>query len=705
MKIKPKTTCFFNSTKTSNHIVLKLLFYLSLNISIEKLEYILSIMNSDINNVIGKQEDPKDFTRPKGIAPIKQEFLVLKSGKIINWDHVSDGTKNSTDSNDDKNGASSQGAKREHIDDRDNPNKRLRLRGQNKSKIRYQIGKRIVNKKHENTVQYQKEFVDKSSRLCLKYMSKDGYCPYDKKCDYSHDLYKIYKSKEEILFDKPCFIYKSYGRCQYGISCLYAKDHTKVFDDKQKVYNLYDHERWSLNGGREDFIERIKNTLDLSAQHKLRKRNYDFKIVTQATNALYKADISDKKEDNDNDNDEKDKLNNTDEQQHQAASSKRIGAVLVDEFLKGRDYERKKVDFKGKLYLAPLTTVGNLPFRRLCKKYQCDITCAEMSLCSSLLNGNPSEWSHIKRHESEDTFGVQITSNHPDQTTKVVKLLNDQCELDFIDFNCGCPTEFIYQSGAGAGLMNRNSKLRKMIGGASMISKVPITVKLRSGCSEEKNIAHNIINSVIRPFTSKYIGAITVHGRSRQQRYTKLADWDYVNDECGRYVDDIPLIGSGDCISWQEYYGNLEKYKNISAVMIARGALISPWLFTEIKERRTWDITSKERLDIISDYVKFGLDHWGSDTTGAENCRKYLLEWLSFACRYIPVGLLEVLPQKINERPPMYKGRDELETLLSSPAASDWVKISEMFLGKVPENFKFLPKHKANAYESINVEG
>lgn len=67
--------------------------------------------------------------------------------------------------------------------------------------------------------------------------------------------------------------------------------------------------------------------------------------------------------------------------------------------------------------------------------------------------------------------------------------------------------------------------------------------------------------------------------------------------------------------------------------------------------------------------------------------------------RYIPVGLLEVLPQKINDRPPFYKGRDDLETMMASPSCSDWIRISEMLLGPVRKDFSFLPKHKANAYE------
>lgn len=646
------------------------------------------------------QETDAANNQVKGIAPIKKEFLVLVKGQLINWDHLPDDEASKADRRPDD-GDDNQDTKRQKIDDRDlNPSGRYKLKGQNKNKLRYKIGKKVSwSSRRKNDADNGDENdktkikVDKSKRLCLKFMEFEGKCPYEKDCDYSHDLYKVYKAQEEDLFDenKPCYIYTNYGRCQYGVACLYSKSHTSLLEDHGKVYNLIDHNRWSLEGGRENFIERIRNKLENTTQRKLRKKTYDFSPVQKIMNALCKADIEPVATDEKND-------------EHQADDgNKRIGAVLVDEYLHGRDYARKKIDFKEKLYLAPLTTVGNLPFRRLCKKFSCDITCAEMSLCTSLLNGNPSEWSHIKRHESEDVFGVQITASHPEHTTKVVQLLNDQCDLDFVDFNCGCPTEWIYQSGAGAGLMNRHSKLRKMIAGASMVSKVPVTVKMRAGCSEDKNTAHNLINSVIKPFTSKYVGAVTVHGRSRAQRYTKLADWKYIN-ECSRFSGDIPLLGSGDCISWQEYYENLEKYPNISGVVLARGALISPWLFTEIKERRTWDISSKERLEIIGDYAKFALDHWGSDSTGVENSRRYLLEWLSFACRYIPVGLLEVLPQRINDRPPMYKGRDELETLLSSPSASDWVKISEIFLGKVPESFKFLPKHKANAYESV-VEG
>ena len=164
----------------------------------------------------------------------------------------------------------------------------------------------------------------------------------------------------------------------------------------------------------------------------------------------------------------------------------------------------------------------------------------------------------------------------------------------------------------------------------------------------------------------------------------------------------IPIIGNGDIFSYSDYKEKVLAHENLSTTaMLGRGALIKPWLPTEIKEKRDWDISATERLDILKDFVKHGLEHWGSDQQGINNTRRFLLEWLSFLYRYVPVGLLEVLPQKMNHRPPLFmQGRNDLETLFLSPHSSDWVKISEMLLGPVPDGFAFKPKHKSSSYES-----
>ena len=80
-----------------------------------------------------------------------------------------------------------------------------------------------------------------------------------------------------------------------------------------------------------------------------------------------------------------------------------------------------------------------------------------------------------------------------------------------------------------------------------------------------------------------------------------------------------------------------------------------------------------------------------------------MLEWLSFLHRYVPVGLLERLPARLQDRPPRFVGRNDLETLMASPSATDWVKITELLLGPVPASFEFTPKHKANAYSDATA--
>ncbi|XP_063017239.1 tRNA-dihydrouridine(47) synthase [NAD(P)(+)]-like [Melospiza melodia melodia] len=374
-----------------------------------------------------------------------------------------------------------------------------------------------------------------------------------------------------------------------------------------------------------------------------------------------------------------------------APSIPTLGPLTDEDVTKLRPCEKKKLEIQGKLYLAPLTTCGNLPFRRICKRFGADVTCGEMAVCTNLLQGQSSEWALLKRHHTEDIFGVQLEGAFPDTMTKCAELLNRTIDVDFVDINVGCPIDLVYKKGGGCALMTRSNKFEQIVRGMNSVLDVPLTVKIRTGVQEKVNVAHKIIPR-IREWGASMV---TLHGRSREQRYTRSADWAYIA-ECARLASPMPLFGNGDILSYED--ANRAMQMGVSGIMIARGALIKPWLFTEIKEQRHWDISSRERFDILKDFTNFGLEHWGSDTQGVEKTRKFLLEWLSFLCRYIPVGLLEHLPQKINERPPYYLGRDYLETLMASQNVDDWIKISELLLGPVPPSFTFLPKHKANSY-------
>ncbi|CAG8530209.1 33468_t:CDS:10 [Gigaspora margarita] len=355
-----------------------------------------------------------------------------------------------------------------------------------------------------------------------------------------------------------------------------------------------------------------------------------------------------------------------------------------------RACEKKKISFKNKLYLAPLTTVGNLPFRRICKEFGADITCGEMAMATNLLQGQQSEWALLKRHVSEDIFGVQICGCKAQHMVKCAEVLINEVEVDFIDVNLGCPIDLVYNKGGGTALLRHDGRLGKILRGMNRVTDLPITVKLRTGIQDDTPVAHKLVPK----FENWGVSMATLHGRSRQQRYTKLADWKYIS-KVSFTANEMPLF---------DYYEHIEKH-HVDGVMIGRGALIKPWIFDEIKSRRHYDISSRERLDILKKYCDYGMEHWGSDSIGINQTRRFFCEWMSFLYRYIPVGLLEVLPQRINERPPFFRGRDELETLLASGNSNDWVKLSEMFLGPAHESFKFVPKHASNSYETSSYEG
>ncbi|XP_065555754.1 tRNA-dihydrouridine(47) synthase [NAD(P)(+)]-like [Lathamus discolor] len=539
-------------------------------------------------------------------------------------------------------------------------------------------------------------------------------CFFGPRCRFLHDLGEYMALKPPDL-GRRCVLFETFGKCTYGVTCRFAQAH--LGDGFRNIIDTELAKQWEGKA-------LVRNSLSKELQHRLRKRKFSFKRAEEFLRALAKprgdgrkggkatgCPAEEQEESNcatppeghgddpvcpvlpeQGEDPKADGLQSPSPREDGEASSiQTAGPVTDEDVIKPRPREKKKLEIQGKLYLAPLTTCGNLPFRRICKRLGADVTCGEMAVCTNLLQGQASEWALLKRHHTEDIFGVQLEGAFPDTMTKCAELLNQTIEVDFVDVNVGCPIDLVYKKGGGCALMTRSNKFEQIVRGMNSVLDVPLTVKIRTGVQEKMNVAHKLI-----PRLREWGAAmVTLHGRSREQRYTRSADWDYIA-ECAQVASPMPLFGNGDILSYED--ANRAMQTGVSGIMIARGALIKPWLFTEIKEQRHWDISSSERLELLRDFTNYGLEHWGSDTQGVEKTRKFLLEWLSFLCRYIPVGLLEFLPQKINERPPYYMGRDYLETLMASQNVDDWIRISELLLGRVPPSFTFLPKHKANSY-------
>uniref|UniRef100_S4RTB0 tRNA-dihydrouridine(47) synthase [NAD(P)(+)] n=1 Tax=Petromyzon marinus TaxID=7757 RepID=S4RTB0_PETMA len=514
-------------------------------------------------------------------------------------------------------------------------------------------------------------------------------CFYGDRCYFIHDVAEYMLVKPPDLGPE-CHLHQTFGRCPYGITCRYAGGHPEIAGGTLE----------ENTPAREITFVPLPGTvnhLQKGTQKLLRKRQFPFTGAETYLRSMSKQKMVSAGDLNNHGQAAASECAASKTSEPRCSSTSgcpvRTSGVLTDEdIIKIRQPEKKTIDFRDKLYLAPLTTCGNLPFRRICKMQGADITCGEMAMCTNLLQGQMSEWALLKRHHTEDIFGIQLEGGFPDTMTKCAELLNQNVEMDFVDINVGCPIDLVINKGGGCALMNRGLKFEQIVRGMVSVLDVPLTAKIRTGVQEKTNTAHKLIPE-LRDWG---ISMVTLHGRSREQRYTKLADWKYI-DYCAEVASPLPLFGNGDVLSYEDM--DLARQTKVAGVMIARGALVKPWIFTEIKGRRHWDISSHERFELLRDFTKYGLEHWGSDTQGVEKTRKFLLEWLSFLCRYIPVGILERVPLKINERPPYYLGRDDMESLMASQNVADWITISEMLLGPVPSSFTFLPKHKANAYK------
>lgn len=116
-----------------------------------------------------------------------------------------------------------------------------------------------------------------------------------------------------------------------------------------------------------------------------------------------------------------------------------------------------------------------------------------MACVVPIVKGLNQEWALTKRHESEDVFGVQICGNGAQLVTQAAQLLQENCSIDFVDLNIGCPIDLIYEQGGGSALIRRQNVLEVIVRSCSKILDMPFTVKTRTGVYANKSVAHELI--------------------------------------------------------------------------------------------------------------------------------------------------------------------------------------------------------------------
>lgn len=561
-------------------------------------------------------------------------------------------------------------------------------------------------------------------------------CQYGAQCRFEHDLrvyLKDHKREDIHTFNDICPIYEALGKCYSGWKCRMVGSHSterETEDGRKELILLEDAERMEKarprlpNSTPEGVVNIISGPDRVALTRKKEKTPrsdaytaWSTKVGVELEQAIHLS---------------KGPENGAPVEGAEAAKAEveeNRAQFLEPPFMPS---EKRRIYFGPETpVLAPLTTQGNMPFRRLCGDLGAQFTYSEMAMSMPLIQGAKSEWTLLKAHESEmappsvtpgenivqgydnskdSRFGAQIAANKPWQALKATEVLSKFTpNLRVIDLNCGCPIELVFRDGAGSALLDHHSKLEKMIRGMNAVSQeIPITVKIRMGTKDNQPTAQNLVKRMVLggyEFNDVLnlgppgAAAITLHGRSRQQRYTRRADWGYISETAAlikRLNKDIDAVtdtirepderrmpnggktyflGNGDCYSHAEYDDHI-KNAGVDSVMVARGALIKPWVFEEIQTGQYLDKSATERLAYIEKFAKYGLEAWGSDEHGVGTTRRFLLEWLSFTYRYVPIGLLEYLPPNIQDRPPAWRGRNELETLMASGNYKDWIKIT-----------------------------
>jgi nifR3 family TIM-barrel protein len=235
-----------------------------------------------------------------------------------------------------------------------------------------------------------------------------------------------------------------------------------------------------------------------------------------------------------------------------------------------------QVDADIPLYLAPMAGVSESPFRRLCRRFGADVVETEFLSAEGIRRENAATLDKLRFGADERPIGVQIFGAEPAAMGDAARLVTDVFAPEYIDINFGCPVKKVVRRNGGSGCLKDLDLVEKVIKAVASATPLPVTVKIRSGWSEEMR------DPVKIGLRCQDAGAraIALHPRTRTQMYSGSARW----EEIGLLVDalDIPVIGNGD-IKTAEDAVRMQKETGCAAVMIGRGAFGQPWIFDQTR--------------------------------------------------------------------------------------------------------------------------
>ncbi len=272
-----------------------------------------------------------------------------------------------------------------------------------------------------------------------------------------------------------------------------------------------------------------------------------------------------------------------------------------------------QLEFTKPMYMAPMEGITDVPFRKLVRKHGCGIICTQMIHAQGLIFGKDSrriiETSTMTRDEKP--VGFQLCGNDPTLVGEAAKRAQD-LGADFIDLNMGCPAKNVVNNGGGAALLQVPDLAAKVVESIRKNTTIPATVKIRVGWTDD---AKNYLR-VGKTMENAGASLISVHARTRSQKYTGKANWNLISELKQKLT--IPVFGNGDVLSYDHALNKLQEH-SVDGVMIGRGALGNPWIFSGVIP------TIKDIYETLMEHLNDHLSFYNHMDVAYKTFRKHIV--------------------------------------------------------------------------------
>ena len=265
--------------------------------------------------------------------------------------------------------------------------------------------------------------------------------------------------------------------------------------------------------------------------------------------------------------------------------------------------------------------ITDYPCRRLAKEHGSSLAFTEMVSANGLIRKGRAL---LMIREDEHPVSVQLFGSDSQILSEAAEIA-EAAGADAVDINMGCPAEQVVRTGAGAELMRSPERVKRILLEVRRVIRIPLTIKIRSGWDPAQRNAVRISKMA----EDSGVDAVTIHPRTRTQGFRGRADWDLIG-EVKRAVH-IPVIGNGDVTS-SILAQRMQEATGCDAVMIGRGALGNPWIFSPEKpetpkERPSLWPSPEERRNVIDHHFSLLQDFYGEERALREIRRH--LTWYS----------------------------------------------------------------------------